>query len=145
MQNQFEQILSDLSNFLNTPLKPDENNTCQIKFNNKIVVQLGVSQDTRDLIISSILGEIQESPYRNSIFEIALKINGASQINITGYLGYGEVSQSLYLFDILRMDFLQGDSLSTYLNNFSSHANIWIDALENNITPSLNDFGLYHI
>lgn len=145
MQNQFEQILSNLGNILGTPLQPDENNTCQIRFNNNIVIQLGISQDTRDLIISSTLGELQESPYRNSIFEIALKINGASQINISGYIGYGEVSQQLYLFDILRMDFIKEDILSTYLTNFSFHANIWINALENNTIPALNDFGLYHM
>lgn len=145
MQNQFEQILSNLSNFLNTPLEPDENNICQIKFNNNVVTQLGTRQDNKDLVISSILGEIQETPYRNSIFEIALQVNGASQINISGYVGYGEVSQQLYLFDLLRMDFIQEDFLGTYLTNFSSHALIWISSLENNTLPSLNDFGLYHI
>lgn len=145
MQNQFEQILSNLGNFLNTPLQPDENNVCQIKFNNNVVIQLGISRDNKDLVVSSVLGEVQETPYRNGIFEIALQVNGASQINISGYVGYGEVSQQLYLFDLLRVDFIQGDFLGTYLTNFSSHALIWISSLENNTIPSLNDFGLYHI
>ncbi|EGK69209.1 putative Type III secretion chaperone [Chlamydia abortus LLG] len=146
MQNQFEQLLESLGTKLNTSLVPDKNHACLIRFNNtQVPVQLEEDGTSGDIAVGTILGTLPENVFRERIFKAALSVNASPQSNIKGILSYGEISQQLYLSDVLNMNYLNGEKLFHYLNLFSMHAKIWIVALETGNLPDLHVLGMYHL
>ena len=56
MQNQFEQLLTELGDQLNSPLSPDENNACVVRFGyNDVAVQIEEDGNSGFLIAGVIL------------------------------------------------------------------------------------------
>ncbi|AFS21238.1 CesT family type III secretion system chaperone [Chlamydia psittaci] len=146
MQNQFEQLLESLGTKLNTSLVPDKNHACLIRFSaTQVPVQLEEDSTLGNIAVGTILGTLPENVFRERIFKAALSVNASPQSNIKGILGYGEISQQLYLSDVLNMNYLNGEKLFHYLNLFSMHAKIWIAALETGNLPDLHVLGMYHL
>ncbi|BAE81322.1 chaperone for secretion [Chlamydia felis Fe/C-56] len=146
MQTQFEQLLESLGTKLNTTLVPDKNQACLIRFSDtQVPVQLEEDGNSGDMAVGTILGILPENVFRERIFKAALSVNAAPLSNIKGILGYGEISQQLYLSDVLNMNYLNGDKLFHYLTLFSMHAKIWIAALETGNLPDLHVLGMYHL
>ncbi|WP_348664004.1 CesT family type III secretion system chaperone [Chlamydia vaughanii] len=146
MQNQFEQLLEALGEKMNTSLAPDKNQACLIRFSTtQVPVQLEEDSNSGDLAVGTILGLLPENVFRERIFKAALSVNASPQSNIKGILGYGELTQQLYLSDVLNMSYLNGEKLFHYLNLFSMHAKIWMAALESGNLPDLHQLGMYHL
>ncbi|EPP35669.1 tir chaperone family protein [Chlamydia ibidis] len=146
MQNQFEQLLESLGSLLHTSLSPDKNHACLIRFSDsQVPVQLEEDGSTGNLAVGTILGLLPDNVFRERIFKAALSVNASPQSNIKGILGYGEISQQLFLSDILDMNYLDGDKLFQYLTLFSLHAKIWMQALETGNLPDLHVLGMYHL
>ncbi|ANH79069.1 CesT family type III secretion system chaperone [Candidatus Chlamydia sanziniae] len=146
MQNEFEQLLEALGSLLNTTLTPDSNQACLIRFSHtNVPVQLEQGNTSGDLAVATLLGLLPDNVFRERIFKAALSVNGSPQSNIKGILGYGEISQQLYLSDILSMNYLTGEKLFQYLTLFSQHAKIWMEALETGNLPDLHVLGIYYI
>lgn len=146
MQNQFEQLLASLGEILNTPLAPDANFSCLIRFNNNQVgVQLEEVDNSGEIIVASTLGKLSPDAFRDRVFKAALSVNASPQSNIKGVLGFGEVSEQMYLTDQLNMSYLSGEKLAHYLQLFSAHAAIWIQALSSGSLPDLHALGMYHL
>ncbi|SPN73469.1 chaperone protein SicP,Tir chaperone protein (CesT) [Chlamydia serpentis] len=146
MQNQFEQLLESLSPLLHTTLAPDKNNSCLIRFiDTQVPIQIEEDGNSGDLAVSTILGLLPENVFRERIFKAALSVNGSFQSNIKGILGYGEVTQQLYLSDIMSMNYLNGEKLFEYLRLFAIHAKIWIESLRTGNLPDLHILGIYYV
>ena len=146
MQNQFEQLLEDLGKQLNASLAPDKNQACVIRFNNiDVPIQIEEDGNSGDIVVGTILGLLPENVFRERIFKAALSVNASPQSIIKGILGYGELTQQLYLSDVLNMNYLNGEKLFHYLNFFSMHAKIWISALQTGNLPDLHMLGMYHL
>lgn len=146
MQNQFEQLLEELGQQLHTTLTPDKNHACLIRFSNtEVPVQIEEDTNPGDIVVGTLLGSLPENVFRERIFKAALSVNASPQSNIKGILGYGELSQQLYLSDVLNMRYLNGEKLFHYLNLFSMHAKIWIAALQTGNLPDLHMLGMYHL
>ncbi|ACZ33300.1 type III secretion chaperone, CesT family [Chlamydia pneumoniae LPCoLN] len=146
MQNQYEQLLESLAPLLNTTLAPDKNNSCLIRFSDtQVPVQIEEDGNSGDLAVSTLLGTLPENVFRERIFKAALSVNGSFQSSIKGILGYGEVTQQLYLSDILSMNYLNGEKLFEYLKLFSLHAKIWMESLRTGNLPDLHVLGIYYV
>ena len=146
MQNQFEQLLTELGDQLNSPLSPDENNACVVRFGyNDVAVQIEEDGNSGFLIAGVILGKLPENTFRQKVFKAALSINGSPQSNIKGTMAYGEISNQLYLCDRLNMTYLNGEKLARYLVLFSQHDKIWMQALAKGELPDLHALGMYHL
>ncbi|WP_201456858.1 CesT family type III secretion system chaperone [Chlamydia sp. 17-3921] len=146
MQSQFEQLLESLGIMLHTNLTPDKNHACLIRFSEtQVPVQLEEDGNSGDLAVATMLGPLPENVFRERIFKAALSVNASPLSGIKGILGYGEISEQLYLSDILSMNYLNGEKLFQYLTFFSRHAFIWIQALQSGNLPDLHALGLYHI
>lgn len=146
MQNQFEQLLTELGTQINSPLTPDSNNACIVCFGyNNVAVQIEEDGNSGFLVAGVMLGKLPENTFRQKIFKAALSINGSPQSNIKGTLGYGEISNQLYLCDRLNMTYLNGEKLARYLVLFSQHANIWMQSISKGALPDLHALGMYHL
>lgn len=146
MQNQFEQLLEELGNEMGSSFAPDANFACLIRFQeNQIAVQIEEDGSDGDIVVGTILGKLPPNTFRDRIFKAALSVNASPQSNVKGILGYGEVSEQLYLTDVLNMNYLNGEKLARYLRLFSQHAYIWASALQSGSMPDLHALGMYHL
>lgn len=146
MQSQFEQLLESLGTLLHSSLTPDKNHACLIRFSEtEVPVQLEEDGTSGDIAVVTILGSLPENTFRERIFKAALSVNASPLSGIKGILGYGEVTEQLYLSDTLSMNYLNGEKLFRYLTFFSRHAYIWMQALQSGKLPDLHVLGLYHI
>ncbi|WP_213318408.1 CesT family type III secretion system chaperone [Chlamydiifrater volucris] len=146
MQSQFEQLMEELGKEVGSPLIPDANQACKIRFaENDVAVQMEADGPDGNIAIGAILGKVPANNFRERLFKAALSVNASHQSEVKGVLAYGEVSEQLFLCDVLNMHYLDGKKLYEYALSFSKHAAIWIGAVNSGNLPDLHSLGLYNL
>lgn len=135
--NQLEIFIEELGKSLNiNDLKPDKFNTCLLKIEKKIEIQIEMDKDPSYLFFGTILGEVPPGRYRENLFEAALKTND-STLTLIGILAYSKKNNQLIMFDRISTKNLNGSKIADYLKNFAEKAKIWKEAIERGETPSI--------
>ncbi len=133
--NFYETLLNELSEALEIEkLTPDENNSCLIKFNNNLEIQIEQEKDEESLLISASLGEVPPGKYREDVFREALKANAAPYPR-QGTFGYSLDTSQLILFKLMPYEELTGDKVAAYLTPFMEKAIEWKEMLEKGEVP----------
>lgn len=134
VSNQFEAILKEFSSFFNCSLTPDENNSCHIKVNNQISIQLELDRYGL-LLVACRIASLPMSRYRDHLVHAALKFNEAT-LPLTGIFGFGQKSQQFILFIKLDPQTLSPYQIALLLPPFIAKAKQWIDAIAKGEVPS---------
>ncbi|MBA3238551.1 MAG: CesT family type III secretion system chaperone [Parachlamydiaceae bacterium] len=111
-------------------------NTCLIRLASGLNLQFEMDKYEKNLIIGSVLGEVQRGKYRNDLFREALKANGLPPPRY-GTLAFSSQTESLVLHDFLDMRDLRAEQLAEYLVPFLEKAKIWQEAIMGNNLPAL--------
>ncbi len=131
VSSHFEAILKEFEPFFNCPLVPDSNDSCLVKMNNGLSIQIEISQGGR-LLIGTRLGVLHMGRYRENLIKAALKSNDMSLSS--GTFGFSNKSGQLILF--ILTDPHQLHSVSLLLTPFLNKAKKWLDAIEKGEVPT---------
>jgi hypothetical protein len=142
VSNQLGALLEDLGKILKIPdLHPDENNTCLLRFDNGVQVQLELDKVGSSLIIGSDLGVIPAGRYRENVLGEALKANGLPPPRY-GIFAYSKKSDKLVLFQKMPLDDITADKIASFLPNFIDKAIIWKEAIAKGDVPAVSAQGV---
>lgn len=135
--NPFEDLLKELGTLLETPLKPDEHQSCRIEFLDGITIQIDLSSGADQVLIGTDLGELPPGSYRKNILQLALQMNGQTEKQ-KGILAFSRKKNSLFLFQFFPLATLNGEKLFKFLEVFTEHARFWTTAIRRGETPQLS-------
>lgn len=128
-------LLEELGQALRLPnLQPDSNETCLLRLQNGVEVQIELDRRQNALIVGADLGELPLGRFREDLFEAALKANNDSK-NPYGFFAYSQQKEHLILFDRLDLHELNGIKIADFLTPFSEKAKFWKESITNNQVP----------
>lgn len=133
----YESLIKELGAKMGLNLRPDGNQSCCLVLGNT-QVQVDLDMNAEDILLGSILGTLMPGPYRDQLFRQALKVNGLTTTS-RGVFAFTQKSDSLVLFQFLKMADLDGEKLLSFLELFSDHATIWQEALSRGEVPQLEE------
>ncbi len=123
MMEPFEQLIADLGKVVGEPLKPDQNQACLLKIDERIDVQLEYDPEAEQIMIAAFITEVSPGKYREDLLQSALYENGNNQA--FGALGYINELNTLTLHKYLPILSLTGETLAAFLNSFLEKALSW--------------------
>jgi hypothetical protein len=134
----FGNFLQELGQVMNIPnLHPDDNNSCLIKFQSGIQVQLELERNGYFLVLGTDLGDVPGGKYRENVFCEALKANGLPYPRF-GNLAYSTQSSHLVLFDRFNTAELKAQKLAEFFPPFIEKAQVWKDAISKGTLPAIS-------
>lgn len=134
MTFELDKLIEEVGVKLGIPnLHLEENNTCLIRLNNGITLNLEPDKDERFLIIGATIGSLPPGRYKEDIFEAALRTN--STRDRTGIFAYSRQTDSLILFDRVWVQTMNGEQFQEYISAFSEKVKLWQDAISRNDIP----------
>lgn len=130
-------ILEELGRELRIPnLAPDDNETCLIRLESGVRVQIELLKGGEYLLIASDLGELPPGRFRVDIFEAALKTNGSDEGG-PGTFGFSTRTNHLLLFDKLYLQGLTGMKVADFISPFAKKAKLWKESIERGSIPQI--------
>jgi Tir chaperone protein (CesT) family len=137
--NPLEALLDELGKALDIPnLAPDEHETCLLRIEGNINIQIELDKDEHYLLVVCDLGEIPLGRYRQDLMEVALKMNSLPP-PLYGEFAYSNKAGHFLIFDKLWMDRLSGDQLAELIHLFREKAIVWKEAIEHNEVPVISE------
>lgn len=127
---------TQLMNLISSPTSLSRlvNNMCLIPLTNGLKLQAQLDDEEKNLLVATVIGNLQVGKYRDLIFKEALKANGLPP-PLHGIFAYSKKTSDLLLFDFLDMRGLTGNIVSERLVPFIEKAKIWSEALSTNNIP----------
>lgn len=135
MMDQFESILEDLGKDFSISLKPDTLNSCTLKIDKKLLVQIKIDKTNTFLLIATEIEEIPPGKFRENIFTFTLLAN--NKIPRVGNFGFNDKNSKLILFEYIPLDTLKKENLKNTLASFIEKAFLWKNAIETNISKDV--------
>ena len=126
----FESFLNELGKTLEFDMTPEENGTCSIIIDDKLVIQLESTADEKELLLISPIAEILPGAFRIKVFTNALKAN--NQIPKTGNFAFNDSSTELFLFEYFSLEMQDTEKFKIILELFAEKAINWKEALMRN-------------
>lgn len=137
--NAFEALMEELGKALEIPnFTPDEKETCLLRIEGNVDIQLEPDQDERFLLMATDFGEIPLGRYRLDLLETALKMN-ALPPPLNGIFSYSTKADHFVLFDKIPLKDLSGENLADHIAKFNEKAKIWKEAIENSEVPVISE------
>lgn len=133
--NAYEDLITQLGQLLNIPLKAEQNQTCCLQVGD-IKVYIELHHDADKIMLGCYLGELPHGQYRFSVFERALCVNGFTS-SPSGILAYSAAKNSLVLFQYFYLDKITLQKLHDQLQVFIAHAKTWATALASETLPDI--------
>lgn len=135
-------ILKDLEKSIKIDdLHSDKNESCQIRFENGLEVQLELDPSGEFLCVGTKLGEVPGGRYRQTLFKEALRANGQPPPRY-GTFAFSQKTNSLVFFEYLWAKELNGEKLSSFLTQFRTKAQIWKEAIARGDVPQYGETGV---
>lgn len=119
----FEDLLNQLSKYIQIPLHPDKNGACLLNINNEIRVQIEWHESKHALLFASLLGEIAPGKFREKVLLDALKANFLTPKG--GLFFYMPRNNNLCLFSFIPEQIIEIHSLVDSLAEFIQKASDW--------------------
>lgn len=134
----FGTLLQELSRALKIPtLQPDRNNSCLLRLNSGLIIQIELDRGGQSLIIGADLGAIPPGKYRENLFREALRANDLPH-PLHGILCYSKKSDHLVLYQKIGLKDLTGEKIAAEITPFAEKAFKWSEALLHNDIPTVN-------
>lgn len=130
----FGTLLQELGKALSVELRPDEHNSCLIRFRGGLEIQIELDQQGQALLVGTDLGVVPPGRYRENLFTEALKANGMPPPR-HGIFAYSRQSDHLVLFEKFSLVNLTGDKVADFLTPFMEKAKGWKEAISKNEVP----------
>ncbi len=137
VSSQLDSILKDFEPFFQCPLQADKNNSCLIKMNTGISVQMELNRYGQ-LLIGSPVAVLPGGRFQDDVLKEAMKANGFYP-PFSGIFGFRPSSNTLYLFLLLEPHRLNQDKINQLLVPFTTKAKKWAEALERGEIPYLEE------
>lgn len=132
-------ILKDLEKSIKIEdLHSDKNESCQIRFENGLEIQLELDPSGDFLCVGTKLGEVPGGRYRQTLFKEALRANGLPPPRY-GTFAFSQKTNSLIFFEYLWAKDLNGEKLAAFLVHFKLKAQIWKEAIARGDVPQLGE------
>jgi len=136
----YETLLGELAKSLDiSELRPDQNNTCLIKFQSGVEIQIEPFDKEEQLLVVCDLGHIAPGRYREDVFREALKANGQPWPRY-GTFAYSDQSDHLLLYKLMPLKDLNGEKIGSYLSPYLEKAEKWKESLEKGEVPVVATF-----
>jgi hypothetical protein len=133
----YEAILSELSEALKIPaLKPDPNNSCLIRLESGLEVQIEPDTNLENLLIGTNIAQVPPGAFRTNVFKEALKHN-ALPPPTPGTFAWSRKADQLVLFTDIPMKNLTGAKVAELLIPFAATAIKWGEALKAGQVPRI--------
>lgn len=130
MKDHVNELLKHIGEGLNLPdLCLDNNNHCILLFDEKIVLNMDLDEESNTLIIYAYIGEIPLE-YRETVFEKALEGNFFWNETDGGTLGLDKQSQSLVLAKSFALPLENFNTFEDRLASFVEVIEKWINRIE---------------
>ncbi|MEM1282351.1 MAG: CesT family type III secretion system chaperone [Chlamydiota bacterium] len=137
--NPLEALLDELGKALDIPnLAPDDNETCLLRIQGNIHIQIELDKDERYLLVVTDFGEIPLGRYRQDLMETALKMNNLPP-PLHGVFAYSNKAGHFCMFEKLWFEGLNGELLAETIEKFREKATIWKEAIEHNEIPVISE------
>lgn len=133
--DQFSAILKELEPFFKCSLSPDRNNSCLIRLNSGIKLQLEMDRLGESLLIACRIGVLPHGRFRENFFREALKSNGLDLSG--GIFGFSKKSEQLILFAKIPVKEINYDKLVAILSPLILKANHWVEAFNRGEIPTV--------
>lgn len=140
VHSQFASILKELEGYFGCPLHPDAQNSCLLRLENGLSVQIELDQEGF-LLIGSRLGKLPTGRYRTLLLRQMLKFNALSLPSF-GIFGLSHKNRLLILFIRLSPARLTQQEISRILSPFLTTAVQWAEAIAKEEVPSLENLSL---
>ena len=124
--NIFQRLLDELGVLIGCKLKADSFYRCAVLFNGEVEVKMQLV-DKNKLLIASKLVDLQSGKHLADVLKESLKANGNPSNNC--FLGYSKKKGSLFLFNKLDIDKIDGQRLFEFLIPFVRRAKNWQQSL----------------
>lgn len=139
VSTQFEGILKEFEGFFKCPLTPDSNNSCLIKMEIGISIQIELSRYGL-VLIGCRIAALPMNRYRENLINTALKFNELTPPS-TGIFGFSQKTQNLILFMQLDPNTLSDARIRSVMPPFIEKAKQWVDAIAKGETPTIAQTG----
>ena len=126
-------FLKEVSEKLTLEINPDVDMGLVLFFENTYKVQIEFLEET--ILLSSIIGEILPSKFREKVFEDAMKSNFKTAYS--GVLGYSDHQKNLILVLSYPVNPPSTDDFAPLLEAFIKKAKDWTEGLKNSNTRLL--------
>ncbi|MEC7838933.1 MAG: CesT family type III secretion system chaperone [Chlamydiota bacterium] len=137
--DEFGALLDELGKALDIPnLTPDDNDSCLLKIEGNILVQLEMDKSSDCLLLGIDLGVLPLGRYREDLFEAALKSNSKPP-PLLGIFGFSKKEDHLVIFDKLWTVNLSGERIADHLALMVKKAKIWKEAIEHSEVPVIDE------
>lgn len=137
--NPLEALIDELGKALDIPnLAPDDNETCLLRIEGNMNIQIELDKDENYLLVVHDFGEIPLGRYRQDLMETALKMN-ALPAPLHGVFAYSDKAGHFCIFEKLWLQDLKGDILAEIIHDFNEKAKIWKEAIEHNEVPVISE------
>ncbi len=130
----YESILQEVGTALGVALAPDRYDSCQVRLDDGLKLQLEIYKRTNQFLICFHLGGPPPGRYRENLLREALKANGLPSPK-NGILGYSEKSELFYLFELLPQERLDGKKVMERILAMREKALTWTTAIANGDVP----------
>ncbi|MBI3236722.1 MAG: CesT family type III secretion system chaperone [Chlamydiales bacterium] len=132
--DRFREILNDLGDLLGLPLYPDRLGACKLNMEDKCHVQIEYQPHKQRLLLACMICEIPPGKFREKVLKDALKANGFHSPEV---LCYSEKNNHLCLFEMVSLEYLNGQKLMDSINHFTEKAIAWRMGIETGRTDTL--------
>lgn len=126
--NEFNALLQELSEELDTPLIAEQQKLCTLNFNDRLEVSIQYDEADDTLLLGAMIIEISPGKFREKVLATALKANAVRPK--AGFLGYSGKNNHLALFRKVPLHDLKGPTFVTLLDEFVEKAEGWKQAIE---------------
>lgn len=140
--NPFEELIKELGQKIGRTLLPDSNQSCRLKVDDQLFVQIDLDASGDKILIGALLGTLIQGTYRNLLFKQAMCVNGTS-VTPRGILAYSDKKDSLVLFHFFSLQHINGEKLYHFLRLFIAHARLWRDAISKGEIPQLEQEAIF--
>jgi hypothetical protein len=133
----FGSLLKELAPSLGiAKLEPDSNNSCLIRLESGLMIQIELDKKGEFLLVGADLGTVPPGKYRENLLREALKSNDLPY-PIYGILCFSRKNDHLALYEKLPIKDLTGAKIASFIGPFSEKAYTWSAALFKGEVPTV--------
>lgn len=127
MSDLFENLLRELSLYLNIPLHVDKLGCCAIVVEEKLKIQLELDRSEQFLVLAGFVAKLDPGKFRENILLEALKAN--EHLDRIGTFGFNPYDNTLALFYLIDTKNLHGEKLKDIIAIFIGRSLEWQNAI----------------
>lgn len=135
----YETLLQQWGELAGIPIRIGNKQICCVHFPTEDVsLHIDLERSGEKICISVVLGSVGPGPYRNQLFQAALKVNGTC-LSPIGILAYSDKLGSLLLYEFMPIATASKESLNMRICCLRMHAKLWIEAIKAGNVPALTE------